>query len=79
MFYVYVIKSDNGKQYTGQTSDIKRRLDEHNSGLCKSTKIGNNWRVVHLEKFPNRSEAMKREKWLKSGWGRKFIKEMTQG
>ena len=79
MFYVYVIKSDNGKQYTGQTSDIERRLDEYNSGLCKSTKIDTKWRVVHLEQYLTRSEAIKREKWLKSGRGREFIKEMTRG
>ncbi|MEE9555170.1 MAG: GIY-YIG nuclease family protein [candidate division Zixibacteria bacterium] len=79
MFFVYVIKSSNGKRYTGYTSDLSRRLEEHNSGACKSTKSGNGWKVVYSEEFPTRSEAMKHEKWLKSGIGRKFLDNTRVG
>jgi len=79
MFYIYVIKSAKGKMYTGHTNNIERRLEEHNSGLCKSTKIDNDWRLVYSEAFGSRGEAMKREKWLKTGVGRDFIKRVIRG
>jgi putative endonuclease len=75
MFKVYVIKSENGKSYTGHTSDLERRLIEHNSGKCKTTKVCCNWLVVYSEVFMTRSDAMKREKWLKSGVGRQFLED----
>jgi putative endonuclease len=64
----------SGKRYTGHTSDLNRRLKEHNSGMCKSTKIDIDWKVIYAEEYPTRSEAMKREKWLKSGRGSRFLK-----
>jgi putative endonuclease len=73
VFYVYLIISEEGYHYTGQTPDLLRRVMEHNSGICHSTKHGHNWRVVYSEEFPTRGEAMKREKWLKSGVGRRWI------
>ncbi|MEA1980045.1 MAG: GIY-YIG nuclease family protein [candidate division Zixibacteria bacterium] len=76
MFYVYVIKSDSGKHYTGHTNNIQRRLSEHNNGMCKTTKPESNWEIVHLEKFDTRGKAMIREKWLKTGKGRAFIKSI---
>jgi len=79
MFYIYVIKSSKGKLYTGHTGDINKRLSEHNSGLCKSTKIDKGWRLIYSETFESRGDAMKREKWLKTGTGRKFIKEIIRG
>ena len=71
--------SEEGYHYTGQTPDLERRLAEHNSGLSKSTKHGKNWKYIHMEAFPTRSEAMKREKWLKSGIGREWIKRNIAG
>ena len=79
MFYIYVIKSLKGKIYTGHTGDLKKRLSEHNSGLCKSTKIDKDWRLIYSEEYKSRSEAMKREKWLKTGAGRDFIKNIIRG
>ena len=76
MYYAYIIKSRNGKIYTGHTSDINRRLKEHNSGRCKTTKTDQNWRLIYREEFPDRREAIRREKWLKSGIGRDFVKNM---
>ncbi len=76
MFYTYVLKSlkDNGI-YIGYTSDITRRIEEHNSGLSKSTKHRIPFKLIHLEKFKTRSEAMKQERFLKTGKGRVFIKQ----
>jgi len=79
MFTVYVLQSAKGKQYTGYTSDLGRRLSEHNFGLCKTTKVDSNWRVIYSEEFDSRGEAVKRERWLKTGKGREFIDEMSRG
>ena len=73
VYYVYVIRSEEGFRYIGQTGDLERRLGEHNSGLSHSTKHGTNWKVVHLEEFETRQEAMKREKYLKTSAGRKYL------
>ena len=62
MFTVHVLKSSEGKIYTGHTDNLPRRLSEHNSGLCKTTKSGTDWQTIYTEQFPTRGEAMKREK-----------------
>jgi putative endonuclease len=77
MFYTYVLKSlKDGNLYIGQTSDIEKRLTEHNSGLCKSTKSRIPFKLIYQEEFKTRSEAMKKEKELKTGRGREFIRKM---
>ncbi len=75
-FYAYVIKSEEGHCYTGQTPDLDRRLGEHNNGLSPSTKHGHNWRYIYVEEFETRSDAMRREKYLKSSAGRRYIKRI---
>jgi putative endonuclease len=76
MFKVYVIKSQSrGTYYIGQTEDLERRIKEHNEGLLgKYTKEKGPWVLVYTETYETRSEAMKREKYLKTGVGREFIK-----
>jgi len=79
-YYVYLIVSEEGHHYTGHTPDLKRRLAEHNAGLSHATKHGKQWRIVYTtEEFPTRKEAMKRERWLKSGVGREWIKNTIAG
>ncbi len=77
--YVYLLISDEGFHYIGQTPDLNRRLSEHNSHISHSTKHGNNWKIIYTEEFSSRSEAMKREKWLKSGIGRRWIIDNIPG
>jgi len=79
MFTVYVLQSVKGKQYTGYTSDLGRRLLEHNSCLCKTTKADEDWQVIYAEEFTSRGEAIKRERWLKTGIGREFIEDIKRG
>ena len=79
MFTVYVLESGGGRRSTGHTSDLERRLAEHDSGMCKTTKTEKDWQVVYIEPFDTRSEAMKREKWLKTGAGHEFIEKVTRG
>lgn len=74
MFYVYVLKSTTAKKhYIGQTSDLQKRLQEHNSGESKYTSAYIPWELVYSEEYETRSEAMKREKYLKSYPGRKWL------
>lgn len=75
MYIVYVIQSVEGFKYTGMTEDIENRLLEHNS-KSKSfwTKRGADWKLVYSEMFENKTDALKREKWLKSGHGRDYLK-----
>ncbi|MBU1557388.1 GIY-YIG nuclease family protein [Patescibacteria group bacterium] len=74
MFYVYVIKSDKDYIYTGQTNNLKDRLLRHNSGREKYTKNKGCFKIIYKETYNTRSVAMKREKELKSGKGREWIK-----
>ena len=75
IFTVYVIYSTKfDRLYIGQTSDISKRLIQHNSGLSKSTKHYVPWKVIYNEELKTRSESMKREKELKSHKGRDFIR-----
>ena len=75
-YFIYVIKSSERYYYTGMTEDLERRLSEHNN-KSKSlwTKRGSNWEVIYSEEFESRQEAMKRERWMKSGHGTKLLKE----
>ena len=79
MFYVYLLRSVEGYHYTGHTPDLDRRLREHNAGTCRSTKRGTDWRIVYKEEYASRSEAMRREKWLKTLEGRIWIRENVAG
>ncbi|MEA2031314.1 MAG: GIY-YIG nuclease family protein [candidate division Zixibacteria bacterium] len=79
MFIVYVIISEEGYRYTGFTSDIKKRIDQHNSGISRWTKRGTNWQLVYSEQFSNKTEALQRERWLKSGHGREFLNLTLRG
>ena len=70
MYYVYILQSlVINRFYIGVTSDREERLVGHNSGGTKSTKPYKPWRVVYNEKFIDKSEAYKREFYLKSAKG----------
>ena len=67
MFYTYVLKSvKSGKFYIGSTADLVDRLIRHNSGRSKYTKSERPWELYYKEEFTTRSEAMSRERELKS-------------
>jgi len=77
-FCVYILKSETtGRIYIGHTSDLERRLREHNDpklGKCRYTrKQKGPWRLVYSEEMQSRSEAMMRERFLKGGQGRELI------
>ena len=73
---VYVLQSlKDNKTYVGSTNDFGRRLKQHNSGQAKSTKRRAPFKVLFVEKFTTLSEARKRERWWKSGAGRRKLKK----
>jgi len=77
MFYVYVLQSETTERYyTGFTVDLEHRIGQHNTGITKSTKNRGPWRLVYQEQYASRAEAMRREKFLKSGKGREQIAEL---
>jgi len=75
MFSIYVLKSvRNRKRYVGSTGkDPKARLAEHNVGANAWTKANKPFILVYSEQYSSKTEALKREKFLKSGQGRKFL------
>ncbi len=75
MFYVYVLRSKkDGKRYIGFTTDLQRRIDEHKKGMVKSTKHRRPMELVYHEEYEIKSEAMEREKFLKTGNGREWLR-----
>ena len=79
MFFVYVLFSvDYQRIYIGFTSNIESRLFAHNHPSNKGwTKNFQPWKILYTEQYENKSDAMKREKQLKSAKGREFIKNLT--
>jgi putative endonuclease len=76
VYFVYILRSEkDGKRYIGMTSNIERRLSEHNTGRVKSTKNRQPLVLVKLEQYETKVEAEKREKFLKTGSGRNWMKE----
>jgi putative endonuclease len=77
-FVVYILFSeDYGKTYVGFTSNLIERFKSHNYLSKKGYTIKfRPWQVIYVEFFTTKSEALKREKILKTGKGREFIKEM---
>lgn len=75
MEYVYVLLSEaDGQFYTGLTSDLRRRLEEHNSGEVPSTKHRVPFRLVYYEACLRRVDAAAREKYLKTGMGKRYLR-----
>jgi len=76
MFYIYILQSKKDKQfYTGYTADLKKRLHEHNSGKVLSTKNRIPFGLVYYEACLNQKDATHREKYLKTAWGKRYIKQ----
>jgi putative endonuclease len=75
-YFVYILRSKvDGKFYTGFTSDITKRLDEHNSGRVISTKKRIPFELVYFEFDLNLDDAIHREKYLKTTYGKRYLKQ----
>ncbi|WP_084163894.1 GIY-YIG nuclease family protein [Olivibacter sitiensis] len=77
IYYVYALRSKrDGRIYVGFSSDVERRLVQHNTGKTKSTKGHIPWQLVHIEEIADRSAAREKEKHYKSGIGKEFLKSL---
>lgn len=73
--YVYIIRSlKTGLLYTGSTVDLRKRFKEHNSNLSTYTKNRGPFELIYYEASRNSSDARVREKYLKSGMGKRYVK-----
>jgi len=71
MFYVYILKSKfDNKLYIGFTSNLEKRLSEHNSGGVESTRNRRPLELIYYEAYKNKTDALKREKFLKTTKGK---------
>lgn len=74
-YLIYILRCSDNSLYIGQTNDFTRRIDEHKKGLNSWTKSRLPVTLVYYESFDSRKEAVGREKKLKTGFGRKWLKK----
>lgn len=75
MVYTYVIKSKkDGRWYTGATRDLRKRFKQHNDGKVPATKHREPFMLIYYEACIDEHDAFVREKYLKSGPGKRYIK-----
>jgi len=78
MYFVYILRSQTtGRFYTGSTSNLEARLAQHNSDKSTSTKHRGPWNLIHHEEFETLAEAVRRERYFKTGKGRDELKRLA--
>jgi putative endonuclease len=77
MHFVYILHLKNNTLYTGCTANIKRRIEEHKKGLVQSTK-NKKPTLIHYEVYKLNSDAIRREKYLKSTEGKKMLRKQIK-
>lgn len=74
-YFVYVILSEKDKKfYTGYTSNLANRLREHNNGRVLSTRNRRPLKLIYYEFCLNSEDAKQRERYLKTAWGKRYLK-----
>lgn len=76
IYWVYVLENELSRWYIGSTGNLEFRLKRHNNQRVKSTKNRGIWNIIYKENCKTRSEVMRREEYLKSGAGRKLLKDL---
>lgn len=75
MGYIYVLQSLKDKQfYVGYSNNLKKRVKDHNEGKVYSTKFRRPLKLIYYEACLNQQDTTKREKYLKTAWGKRYIK-----
>ena len=75
MYYIYVLHSQRDKNfYVGYTHDLKNRKLEHDKGRVTSTKNRRPLNLVYYEACSSQKDAIHREKYLKTAWGKRYLK-----
>jgi putative endonuclease len=77
MFYVYILQSLSYPEhhYIGSTQDLKKRLEDHNSGDTAHTAQFKPWKILTYHAFSDLEKAQRFERYLKTGTGRAFAKK----
>jgi putative endonuclease len=74
-YYTYILRSDvDGQLYTGCTNDLRKRLRQHTDGHVVSTSKRRPLELLYYEACMDQSDAFAREKYLKSGMGKRYLK-----
>jgi putative endonuclease len=78
-YYVYVLRSDkDSMHYVGYTNNLEKRIEQHRAGNVPSTTMRLPMRLVYYEGCLNQNDALEREKYLKTAWGKRYIKNRIQ-
>ncbi len=79
MFHVYILQSAaTGRRYVGSCENIEERVHRHNAGHSKSTRHGVPWILLRSESFSTRAEAVRKERYYKSGRGRDELDRLSR-
>ncbi len=79
MFFTYVMLSErDNKLYIGFTNDLEKRVEEHHKGVVASTANRRPLKLIYYEACLNEEDALKREKYFKTGFGRRFLKNRLE-
>jgi putative endonuclease len=78
MHYTYLLLLTNGDIYKGSTANLKRRIYDHQNGKVESTKNYRPVKLIHYECYRLKSDAQRREKYLKTTEGKKFLKQQLK-
>ncbi|PIP26773.1 MAG: excinuclease ABC subunit C [Candidatus Moranbacteria bacterium CG_4_9_14_3_um_filter_40_7] len=78
MYYIYILLLSNKQIYTGFTDNLKRRINEHKSGKVKFTSQRLPIKLIHYEVYLLKKDAMRREKYLKTTEGKRFLKQQLK-
>ena len=74
-YYTYVLRLDkSGNFYTGMTNNLKKRLEEHDKGKVYYTRTRGPVKLIYCEACLNREDAFRRERYLKTGMGKRYLK-----
>ena len=79
MWHVYVLRSKiDSDNYVGITNDLKRRFNMHNLGKVFATRERFPFNLIYIESYVNQHDAVARERFLKSGWGKNFLSKVLK-
>jgi putative endonuclease len=80
MFHIYIPQSEKDhRTYAGYTCDLEKRLLEHNGGKVDATRNRKPFKIIYTESFITEKEAKDRERYWKSGAGRRNLKKIFSG
>ncbi len=79
-WFAYALRSKrDGWLYVGMSCNVERRLREHNAGYNRSTRSRRPFEIIYLEQWDSRQKARERERFLKTGKGREFLRSQFAG